>query len=644
MREQSQCSLSSSLFMHRTLPVLALAVVILACIANRWYWYAPETAYRGYSPVGWVYAHEHPAEFTKNLPNGTEGYDRSAVMWVYLLAYRIFGIEAEHLVYGVIALEIIGLAWCYVRMTQTLINNAPLSLAVVIAMLAIASSVRNVSLSRFGTPFFEGQFYMFAEIARNMAVLAALRGRWLKCAAWLSLAMTSHVILGAIGSVFVAAIATVRWRHGERQDILRAAALLLVGSVVWIACFHQPATLFVDPVADDVWYAWTRFFNVHWYPWLTGVFMAGHDRWLLPFTTLLAAGALTWLHPMTRPLRWAREIAVAMAALTVLVVFAIVVSEQRWSTTLVKLALHRSADMMLSFALIYAVAGWWQVIVLMPLWRSVTAAYLLFASTWMPGAAAVPLAMHGLLVSPAKSETRARRWTWWCVALLPLLIALGYVFTGHGKPWVVAGYSGWLPLVKRPALVAPLLVALVAVLTLRARPCLRAPVLVLCMAGACVTWVRNDVPGSGASVEGLDFLATQRWARAHSPPGALFFVDPTIFYGWSDYSRRSSFGNIRDWGHRWAYNSRREWWQRGVERLALLGLSVDNYLGVKQGAARLNRDAQTRFYQADDNWRRMLGRDWGVDYFVLRRAPANNSQLPIVYQNKKFMVLAVGAP
>ena len=161
---------------------------------------------------------------------------------------------------------------------------------------------------------------------------------------------------------------------------------------------------------------------------------------------------------------------------------------------------------------------------------------------------------------------------------------------------------------------------------------------------SCVLWTRNDIPGSGPATEGVAYLDAQKWAREHTPATALFFVDPTIFYGWSDYSRRSSFGNIRDWTHSWAYNSRREWWQRGADRLALLGLSVDTYLPLKQGAKRLNRDAQARFYQADDDWRRMLATDWGVDYFVLRRAPANNSRLPIVFQNSKFVVLAVRAP
>ena len=212
----SQSATRSSSLLRQTLPLLALAVVVIACIANRWSWYAAETAFRGYSPVGWVYSHEHPADFVKNWPNGTENYDRSAVMWLYLLAYRVFGLEAELLVYGIIALEIVGLAWCYVRMSQTLLDEAPLSLAVVIAMLAIASSARHISLSRFGTPFFAGQFYTFAEIARNMAVLAALRGRWNKAALWLSLATINHVILGGIGSVFVAAVAVVRWRRGER--------------------------------------------------------------------------------------------------------------------------------------------------------------------------------------------------------------------------------------------------------------------------------------------------------------------------------------------------------------------------------------------------------------------------------------------
>ena len=425
---------------------------------------------------------------------------------------------------------------------------------------------------------------------------------------------------------------------------MRGGLLLLTASAVWIARFHQPGALFVDPVPDEVWYSWTRFFNFHWYPWLNGVFLSALDRWLLPFTTMLAAAALTWLHPTTRPQRYLKEIAAGMSALALLTAFAVLASEQHWSTTLVKLALHRCADMMLSVALIYAVAGWWHGLITLPAWRSLPAAYLLFASTWCPGAPSVPLALHGLLAAPKKLGTVKALRTWWCVALLPLAITVAYWLAVGGPGWLSAGYSGLTPLLKKPALSAPLLIAVFALCAMRARSNWRAMTLVLCIAGACATWVHNDIPGSGADVDGPDYLEAQRWASVHTPVRALFFVDPTIFYGWSDYSRRSSFGNVRDWTHRWAYNSRRDWWQQGVERLALLGLSVDSYLPMKGGAQRLNRDAQARFYQADDEWRRSLARDWGVDYFVMRRKPANNSHLPVVFANKRFLVLAVGVP
>lgn len=626
-------------FLTRRLPWLALALVVMACIANRCYWYAPETAYRGYSPVGWVYVHEHPAEFSKNWQNGTENYDRSAVMWVYLLAYRLAGIEAEHLVYFIIALEIIGLAWSYVRITQTLIDDAPASLAVVVAMLAVASSIRNVSLSRFGTPFFEGQFYTFAEIARNMAVLACLRGRWLKSAGWLSLATVNHVILGAIGSAFVAAVALVRWRGGERRDILRGAALLLLVGGAWLALFYQPGALYADPVPDAVWHTWARFFNYHWFPWHNGVFTAEHQRWLLPFLSMLAAAALCWLHPATRPPRYGREMMAGMAMLAAMTVFAVSISEQRVSTTLIKLALHRGADMMLTFALVYAVALWWRALVTLPAWRASAAAYLVLAASWSAGVASAALAVHGALAPPS---ARRDRYRWWLVATLPVLVALAYVVSGHGKPWLSEGYSGLAPLLGRPLLAVPLLLAVLVMLAARAGSAWRAPLLTLCVALACAGWIQRDVPHF--AVEGRAYLDVQRWARANTPTGALFFADPTIFYGWSDYSRRASFGNLRDWTHRWAYNSRRDWWQQGVERLALLGLKVDPYLKRTDGAQRLTRDVRTRFYRADDAWRQRMASDWGVDYFVLRRKPAHRSQLPVVYQNQGFVVLAARAP
>ena len=123
--------------------------------------------------------------------------------------------------------------------------------------------------------------------------------------------------------------------------------------------------------------------------------------------------------------------------------------------------------------------------------------------------------------------------------------------------------------------------------------------------------------------------------------------DPTIYYGWRDYSRRSSFGNLREWLHTtWIYDSSFERYQEGMRRFKEFNIDIGQYLHAKPPLStmrRLHNVVKQRYYTASDEWRLGLAQRYGIDYFVFRRKEmVNPSRLPMVYENQHIVIHAAG--
>lgn len=140
-----------------------------------------------------------------------------------------------------------------------------------------------------------------------------------------------------------------------------------------------------------------------------------------------------------------------------------------------------------------------------------------------------------------------------------------------------------------------------------------------------------------------DYLRAQVWARDHTPRNALFMPPPTLYYGWRDYSQRSSFGNLREWLHTsWLYDSNFERYQEGMRRFNEFNIAIGPYLHAKPPIAamkRLSAAVRERYYDASDEWRLGLAQRYGIDYFVFwRKDIVQPSRLPIVYENEHFVI------
>jgi len=121
------------------------------------------------------------------------------------------------------------------------------------------------------------------------------------------------------------------------------------------------------------------------------------------------------------------------------------------------------------------------------------------------------------------------------------------------------------------------------------------------------------------------YLEAQRWARDHTPSGALFMVDPSNpAYSWRGFSRRPCFGTYREWVLFPIFYFVLPGWEDGFERVRLFGGDIEeaaayyktNDLANSRGEAVLRNAIRER-------WRGMPPADllaicdrYGVDYIV----------------------------
>jgi len=142
---------------------------------------------------------------------------------------------------------------------------------------------------------------------------------------------------------------------------------------------------------------------------------------------------------------------------------------------------------------------------------------------------------------------------------------------------------------------------------------------------------------------GLAYMNAQLWAKENTAPTALFMVDPTIYYGWRDFSQRSSFGNLREWLHTsWLYDSKKNNYEEGLRRTSEFGVFAPDYVHESpplDGFSKINEVIGDRFYSNDTDWFKRVSAKYAIDYLVMKKGRIKNHLLlPIAYENDFFIV------
>jgi hypothetical protein len=142
-----------------------------------------------------------------------------------------------------------------------------------------------------------------------------------------------------------------------------------------------------------------------------------------------------------------------------------------------------------------------------------------------------------------------------------------------------------------------------------------------------------------------DYLDAQLWAKENTPFDSLFMVDPSLFYGWRDFSQRSSFGNFREWV--WfpvAYVVDVAVLNEGKKRAKEFGVDIDSIIksdsvNYVDGYSKIVDDLRKKYYSMDDEQAFILKNRYKIDYFIMNKLQQKNRfNYPVAYENNTFII------
>jgi hypothetical protein len=626
--------------------VVVTVLLALTGIAVWWSWTFEVhalLAVKGFSPIGWIYKSVHPGNFLLDFPGGIENYRLSAFMHVYTAAHAI-GMSPESLLPVVIAFEIALLSFAVFALARVLAPDAPLIVAALVVVYTVASPARDMNLANFPQPYILGQYYNVADALRILGIVMVLKGRLVIAALLLGGSFATHPTMGLMGVICAAAMQLARPRELRTRSFAAAAGVFFVIAAAWLFVQFRSATISGGQIPLSNWLEMTRALNGHWYTFDNGFFTTNPGKLFLPFLSFLLLLAYYWPRGSASGEVTSKALA-GILTMLVLAVAGVAISALVPAPFLIKLALHRANDLIIYIGMVYVVHGLWRDLTAEPWWRRTMAATAL-VSPWF--VRPFPLLVSAVLALPACLRvlgSRDRSSADWVVTTLIVVAAgLAAVYVAFGIPtglnplWYFHERAGLL------VLIAFLCLCLITARWL-GRGAVQALVLVV-MIGSLMVYLKDRHDGRDLALD-RDYLRAQIWARENTRPTALFMSDPTINYGWRDYSRRSSFGSLREWLHTsWLYDSSFERYQEGLRRLREFDIDLQAHLRSRPPIAAmrsLSHELRSRYYGASDDWRIDLARRYGIDFFVFQRklmvAPTS---LKIVYQNDYFVICASG--
>ena len=608
-------------------------------------------AWGGFSPIGWVCKSFMPDNFVRDFPQGDEDYDKSAFMHIYKIAHSYLGIPPETLLPIIIFFEIAFLSYAIYILTRTLFPTSSHIVAFLTVVVTLFSYSSYMELARFRLIFFEGQYYAVADALRFLAIAMFLKNRPTFSFLLLAGSFVTHPIKGIIAFCFILATYLFNPKGIITKNALKGIAIFLVICIGWLLLTFNMTNFSETSIPKKLWFELTKLNCFHWYPVDYGLFSQYHEERFIPFLSFILL--LTYYIRQTKGFRdMDKKVIAGVLVSIILIITGILFSVLDVSTTLVKLSLHRASELVIMIGLIYIIHGLWSEMESKQLWRKIIAASILISPFILkPG---FPLLYSILLTSPTWGsiiKKEKRDIGKWIVTVLSIgsIILIGiYAIAGMSGKWTSAAYTGFgSRLFIYTALLFGLLFIFIAVLKrYNIKTWATQLVVLLLITGLALNWAKQQVMSSKQVRLASDYKQVQLWARDNTPRDALFMQDPTIYYGWRDYSQRSSFGNLREWlATSWMYNSDANAFYEGMKRFNEFDIDINKYIYPKPNIHKFpifSRAVKERFYSLGDEWRLDLVKRYGIDYFVMEKNEMKtSSQMLTAYENEHFIVLSV---
>jgi hypothetical protein len=602
-------------------------------------------ALSGFSPIDWVNRSTLPGNFARDFPSGLQSYDKSLFMYIYPLANQFLNVSPESLLPGVVLFEMLFMSIASVLFYRALIpSSSPIS-AFVFAILLINSGSRSMELAGFGGPFFWGLYYNFADGMRLIALALVLQRRFFVAALLFALSIMTHPIMGVMGGVLALGFFMSVRQKGDLNKVLVASTAFLALAGAWWFYHLRDVDVTSISIQSDTWITFTKAFNYHFYPVADGVFTFNFERRFLPFLTLLLL-AIFYVFRIEMPDRTRNGILTGAGLLLAVTLTGLAISHWSVNPGLIRLTLIRASDMLILVSLAVVVAGLLSELEKGRFFQAAIASGLLLAPFIGPP---VPVAYVLLIVASQLPLLRPAAFTRSDKVVLALVVAfcaflityyqfglvhLDYetIYFGHKQLWLMTLYVGVGVFVANFGRSFSGFLRQVGI----------AAVMVLIFSKA-LYWGGTVNFGPRDRPMGEAYLSAQLWAKDNTAHAALFLVDPTIYYGWRDFSQRSSFGNVREWLHTsWLYDPKKVNYDEGLRRAAEFGYLPPDYLYESpplKGFEKINTVVGEHFYSYDAERLMEIAQKYSVDYVVMKKDRVKNRVLlPVAYENEFFVI------
>jgi hypothetical protein len=630
---------------------VAYVIIISAVFFFATYHLEARIAWNGFTPVHYVSLKLSPENFVNNFPSGVEQYDKSLFMQIYVVAKKVANIDPNVTMRFFILAEIIGLVLMAQFISSAIISSKHNALyAFALSALLIASAARNIAISNFGTASFIGQFYNVVDVFRIVAILMFFQRKYTLTCVFFFFAICTHIVQAilalafCLGGLILCNLYLLRFKKLLRNLsnntsslrnyslVIGLIGLMLVG--VYLSLF-QNSSLSYGAINLQEWLELTKLGNYHWYPYANGWLTLNSSVYLGVFFSFI----VLLIHYLPQHLsKLDLYVIFGMVTSVLLSIVGVIISIAYPEPWLVKIALFRSLDLIAIFGLVYIVKGLIDDAItnisMVDRFLALTILLALFTTYYNPfSILLVVLISRKTLFNAFDHKTITIR------SFLLMVCLLGSLYCFITDVNCLLRNLRFVPVTA----LSVILIIIYQVKSLK-KYFLISLIATLTIGGSAYHY--RLMQDSKSLQLANDFLDVQIWARNNTKPEEVFFVDPTIYYGWRDFSERSSFGSIREWLHvSWLYDSNSKVFNEGLRRFQIFDINYSNYLHYPiavQGFDKLNIDARDKLYSMSTSWFQSISQKYNLQYIVLQKKyQLNQLQLIIHYENEHFIVYKV---
>lgn len=658
-------------------------------------------AYNGFGPHDYVNQKIYPDNFVKNWPNGILIYDYSLIMRAYYYLSKYFNLEVSTIVYPFMFMQILLFFFSVFILTEALFKN---KLVAWLSMFIVSvGALSGLNLARFGSGFASllnfCLYYGYANAFRIFALALFLKQRYLLSFIFLGLAVYCHVNMGLFMFVFIFAYLFYKPKLICNKEFLSGFILFLVIVLPYLINLIVQASSFASEIPLNKWILITKIFSHHWYPITMGLFTKSPCVEAFPVLLLSFLFFLSFryqdIHSQIN-----KKIISGIAACFLMLLVGILFSEIWPIPFLIKISFHRATSIITFLGVLYIINYLVCKIIEGGVLNIVVAIFALMTMVWSkPGIATLPFLI--LLYTDIKEgyfgPIKVKRlflpkvkFLYWCLSGFVIFLVLLPFFLHHLSPQLRDGFMNflWSPFhyfnpmrnpdfflrggtLKFSILDGRFIYFALCFLLISFGVCLYKPnaqkylritkqlgflgifvistsLVFILTQSEYLSWKESTKDVAQA------YLDVQRWAKKFSAKDALFMIDPSHSYGWRDFSQRSSFGSIREWGYvTICYNSNYKNYLEGVKRMREFGINIDKLtiedIEINREflyGTKLIKDAQTAYYSMSEQRMRELVNKYDINYFLFDKRFKNKSfpfkRFEVVYENNYYFVCKSG--